>query len=76
MSTQLTYIGPSWDRRTNRWTVTCPRCEHDFEPRTTMFAQQVLVCEGKNCGAEIFVDYNEGTASLVKSATDNLNEEN
>lgn len=76
MNQLLRYIGPSSDRRTNRWSITCPRCGHVFEPRTTMFAKVTLACEARKCGAELFVDYNAGTVTLVTDTPDNSNENN
>ena len=72
----LSYIGPSSDHRTNRWRITCPRCGHAFEPRTTMFASASLACEGRKCGAELLVDYNAGTVVLKTDTPDNSNEKN
>ena len=49
-------LGPSSDRRTNRWRVKCISCEKDFEPPTTMRAKQLIDCQ--KCGCEMIADYN------------------
>lgn len=56
---RLMWLGLSRDLRTNRWLVTCPVCAKDFEPLTTMFATDSLVCPSRKCQANIFVNYNE-----------------
>jgi hypothetical protein len=51
-------IGVSRDLRTNRWRVTCPKCEKAFEPVTTMLSTQTFHCENARCRASLFADYN------------------
>lgn len=59
-------LGRSHDWRTNRWSVKCPKCGHEFEPMTTLFATQRLSCPKPKCGAEMVAHYNEDYVELVK----------
>jgi predicted nucleic acid-binding Zn ribbon protein len=59
----LTYVGRSSDARTNRWAVVCD-CGKRFEPVTTMYATQTVVCP--KCNAELFCDYNAEPATIKK----------
>lgn len=50
------YIGPSSDGRTNKWRVTCPLCQAQFEPVTTIKRFQILECP--TCHADLSADWN------------------
>lgn len=49
-------IGNSYDGRTNRWRLTCPKCNYTFEPLTTMFALHEESCP--KCQYSEVVNYN------------------
>jgi DNA-directed RNA polymerase subunit RPC12/RpoP len=53
---RLLRLGPSSDHRTNRWRITCPACEKQFEPTTTMFSTHNVECP--KCSTRLLVDYN------------------
>jgi hypothetical protein len=59
------YLGASSDKRTNRWSVTCPACTKSFEPPTTMLQFQELVCRNSKCSQAMVVDYNNRVVSLA-----------
>ncbi len=50
-------LGSSYDYRTNRWQVKCPKCEHSWEPQTTMMGTQGLTCP--KCSTELVARYND-----------------
>lgn len=56
MQTTPRVLGWSRDQRTQRWMITCPGCQKEFEPITTRLAHQMVDCP--KCGVEIGVDYN------------------
>lgn len=56
-STIPRWLGFSNDGRTNRWSVTCPKCGNSFEPRTTMFRKIELDCQKPKCRAELIADF-------------------
>jgi DNA-directed RNA polymerase subunit RPC12/RpoP len=51
------YIGPSTDHRTNRWSLTCPKCQKVFVPTTTMMARRDESCP--KCDFRAVVNYNQ-----------------
>ena len=61
----MTAIGPSSDRRTTRWRITCPACGKRFEPRTTLMRFQDMGCP--KCDATLIADYNSETLELVET---------
>ena len=58
MKTIPRVLGLSRDGRTQRWSVTCPKCGHVFEPLTTRLSTQGFECPKAKCSAPLFVDYN------------------
>lgn len=64
-TSHLKRLGPSSDGRTNRWRVTCPRCETTFEPETTMFRSQSLECPSGRCKAHLVAQYNDGLVVVI-----------
>lgn len=63
---KVTWLGPSRDHRTSRWSCTCPACGKAFEPITTMFATQELTCPSGKCRAQLIVNYNAKTITATK----------
>lgn len=61
----LLCLGLSSDHRTNRWRITCPACEKQFEPSTTMFSSHNITCP--KCSTLLLVDYNN---DIVKPLVD------
>ena len=66
MSKLLHHQGLSTDKRTNRWSVTCPTCVRDFSPQTTMLSTDYLTCPNSKCEQNIFVDYNAETVEILE----------
>jgi DNA-directed RNA polymerase subunit RPC12/RpoP len=60
----LRIIGPSSDRRTNRWEITCLKCGKPFVPATTMFSKDLVECPRQSCGAQMLADYNAEPPTL------------
>ncbi len=54
-------IGTSRDYRTNRWSVTCKKCNKTTDPETTMLSTQVVECK---CGETELINWNEELANL------------
>lgn len=50
-------IGASPDRRTNKWQITCLKCNKEFIPPTTMLAKNTVECP--KCESTMIIDYNE-----------------
>lgn len=59
-------LGRSSDGRTNRWRVTCPRCGKSFEPTTTMFKSQSLVCPNGRCNALMIAHYDDDIVVIAE----------
>ena len=52
-------VGSSYDKRTNAWRITCPKCGKDFNPPTTMLNFQQVECPKSKCKAMFTIDYND-----------------
>ena len=61
----LTYLGPSSDGRTNRWSIKCPKCGTIFYPTTTMLANRHEQCPRMSCLSEMLVNYNDRSVTLL-----------
>lgn len=48
-------LGLSEDSKTNKWLVTCKKCNKSHTPTTTMIATQLIKCE---CGEKETINYN------------------
>lgn len=59
-------LGRSSDGRTNRWGVTCPACQRNFEPQTTMFKTQSLECRNARCCARMVAHYNDDFVEIAR----------
>jgi Zn finger protein HypA/HybF involved in hydrogenase expression len=49
-------IGSSRDLRTNRWELTCKKCNKSHEPETTLLALQHIECP--KCNEDETINYN------------------
>ena len=56
LATTPRVLGHSRDGRTQRWMVTCPKCDKQFEPQTTRLSRQSMECP--KCGIPLSADYN------------------
>lgn len=60
-------IGLSSDQRTNLWRVTPPCGHKPFNPMTTMFSTQEVICP--KCGIRAMAYYNQNKIISLEDAT-------